>query len=195
VDTSDPLAAFQAEIAAVEAEVAAAAEAEAGVGSGHTEDAGGPATPEELEFEDDDGTVYVWDGALRKYLPKDAGTAAAAAAAASGGGDAGAYDLEAMTFAADDEVLPTLAGAKAALAAAAGAEGVGEGEAAAATERKVGVAWGSVRGGWKGACQHPSGRPALELIGQVRGHDLHQLTQHRPPRRSRCCASLLLLDP
>ena len=31
----------------------------------------GPSTPEELEFEDDDGTLFVWDRALRKYVPKD----------------------------------------------------------------------------------------------------------------------------
>jgi hypothetical protein len=36
------------------------------------DDNGGPgtATPEELEFEDDDGTIYVWDKVLRKYMPK-----------------------------------------------------------------------------------------------------------------------------
>lgn len=31
---------------------------------------GGAETPEELEFEDDDGTVYVWDARLRKYVAK-----------------------------------------------------------------------------------------------------------------------------
>eukprot|EP00983_Pelagomonas_calceolata_P087698 1157013-Pelagomonas_calceolata.AAC.13 len=30
----------------------------------------GAETPEELEFEDDDGTKYVWDRSQRKYMPK-----------------------------------------------------------------------------------------------------------------------------
>ena len=31
----------------------------------------GPPTPEELEFEDDDGTMFVWDRTLRKYIAKE----------------------------------------------------------------------------------------------------------------------------
>lgn len=34
------------------------------------DEAGGNATPEELEFEDDDGTMYIWNKKLRKYMPK-----------------------------------------------------------------------------------------------------------------------------
>ena len=53
MSAEDELAAFQAEIAAVET---AAVE----------DDDTGDGTPEELEFEDDDGTMYVWDRATRK---------------------------------------------------------------------------------------------------------------------------------
>eukprot|EP00798_Chlamydomonas_sp_ICE-L_P019331 gene19331-25982_t len=120
--TVDPsLAAFNAEIAAIEEEA-------------------GPSTPEELEFEDDDGTFYVWASALRKYVPKDeldemlaaaaaaktvegaaqmlaaAGAAAAAAKTVEGagpqaGGQAVAVpemDYESMVFVDDDEVIPTI---------------------------------------------------------------------------------------
>jgi hypothetical protein len=61
----DELAVFQDEIAALEA--AAAVEQGAADGPGVAD---GPPTPDELEFEDDDGTVYVWDKRLRKYMPK-----------------------------------------------------------------------------------------------------------------------------
>lgn len=63
----DALASFKSEIAATEADVA---------------DGDGPATPEELEFEDDDGTVYEWDRKLRKFVAQ---------------GDAGAQGPEAGT--------------------------------------------------------------------------------------------------
>ena len=33
------------------------------------------ATPDELEFEDDDGTMYRWDAAVRKYIPADGSVA------------------------------------------------------------------------------------------------------------------------
>ena len=33
--------------------------------------AAGPSTPEDLEFEEDDGTIFVWDKTLRKYVPKE----------------------------------------------------------------------------------------------------------------------------
>lgn len=76
----DPLAAFQAEIAAVEADTQQ---------NGRHDDDGGdqaaPSTPEELEFEDDDGTMYVWDHTLRKYVPKGADIPTASTAAESAG--------------------------------------------------------------------------------------------------------------
>jgi HIV Tat-specific factor 1 len=104
------MAEFQAEISAIEAATAM------------EEDQEGPSTPDELEFEDDDGTMYVWNAALRKYVPAGSD---AAATAAGGGAPSGTaptdYDLQAMTFVAEEEVLPTLAAAKAAVAAAAAA--------------------------------------------------------------------------
>eukprot|EP00775_Hariotina_reticulata_P003215 gene3215-3492_t len=57
---SDPLEAFKHEIAAVEADEAAAATA---VDETAAPDRTG--TPDELEFEDDDGTLYKWDPLLR----------------------------------------------------------------------------------------------------------------------------------
>jgi hypothetical protein len=131
----DALAAFQAEISAIEAEAAAASTADG-------DPCDGPSTPEELEFEDDDGTWYVWDGGLRKYVPKEGAGAAAPATAGGAGASASggaAYDVDAMTFAGDDEVLPTLAAAKAAsvVAAPSGGGGGEDDEAAAAHERKV----------------------------------------------------------
>lgn len=75
----------------------------------YTDVADAPASPEEKEFEDDDGTIYIWDSKLRKFVAKDIQAAAGAEAA---------YDVEAMTFAGDDEVIPTLAAAKAAEEAA-----------------------------------------------------------------------------
>ena len=121
----DPLSAFQAEISAIEAENAAAA---AAVTEG-SEPPDGPATPEDLEFEDDDGTMYVWDRNLRKYIPADAaaggagnGIDPAAAAAGGGGGGAAGYDIDAMTYTAEEEVVPSLEALRAAEAAAAAAE-------------------------------------------------------------------------
>ncbi|MEW5300089.1 MAG: hypothetical protein WDW36_003045 [Sanguina aurantia] len=106
-------------------------------------DTAAPSTPEELEFEDDDGTWYAWHPTLRKYLakgdtaletttdallpnsaPSDAAAAATHPATQSTGatlahtGAAPAsvdeYDPEMMTYSAEDEVLPSLSDAKAA---------------------------------------------------------------------------------
>ena len=53
-------------------------------------------SPEEKEFEDDDGTVYVWDSSLRKFQPrKDPSNALEAE-----------YGADAMTFQGDDEEQP-----------------------------------------------------------------------------------------
>lgn len=53
--------------------------------------------PEDQQFEDDDGTVYVWDRKLRKFQPKHAAAADAARPD---------YDLEEMTFEAEEETIP-----------------------------------------------------------------------------------------
>jgi hypothetical protein len=129
---SDPLDAFKHEIQAVEQAGAAAAaaagdaadasDAAAAAAAAAAGDADGlddrEGTPEELEFEDDDGTTYRWDRQLRKYVPagEEEDAASAAAAAAKDG-----YDIEAMTFVAEEEVIPTLAAARAAEEAAAAA--------------------------------------------------------------------------
>lgn len=133
---SDPLEAFKHEIEIVEAEVAAGAEGEDGnvgdpsssspAAAATAAEEGRAATPDELEFEDDDGTMYKWDQQLRKYVP--AGDADAGGSAGAAGeqqqqqqrqdGGAG-YDIDAMTFVAEEEVLPTLAAARAAEEAAA----------------------------------------------------------------------------
>lgn len=126
---SDPLDAFKHEIEAVEQAGAAADDPEAATDAAADREG----TPEELEFEDDDGTIYRWDRKLRKYVPAGEeaaagnGEAVAAAAAAGDGqqqqqqGDG--YDIEAMTFVAEEEVIPTLAAARAAEEAAAAAGG------------------------------------------------------------------------
>ena len=100
MSAEDELAAFQAEIAAVE--TAAAAEED-------TEDG----TPEELEFEDDDGTWYVWDRATRKYKPKGEDVMAAPAAAPPP-----TWSAADMVFQDDDVAIPSLNDAKKAVAAA-----------------------------------------------------------------------------
>lgn len=60
VSPGTELEAIEAELKALEAQKAAerkaAATGEAGLGVGDA-----PGTPDELEFEDDDGTIYVWD--------------------------------------------------------------------------------------------------------------------------------------
>ncbi|KXZ50931.1 hypothetical protein GPECTOR_14g177 [Gonium pectorale] len=112
----------------MEAERAAKA-AEAAVAAADGDDvtaADAPGTPEELEFEDDDGTSYVWDRRLRKYMPKE------------GQGQKGgpvpeeaAYDIDAMTYEPEEEVIPSLAQAR-----AAEAEAEAEAEEAQKRDRK-----------------------------------------------------------
>ncbi|WIA40370.1 hypothetical protein OEZ86_013734 [Tetradesmus obliquus] len=135
---SDALDVFKNAIAAVEAGAAddTAPDADPAAADGAADRA---ATPEELEFEDDDGTMYRWDRKLRKYVPAaEADAADAAAAAAQQQHD---YDMEAMTFVAEEEVIPTLAAARAAEEAAAAAlEGKGEGKRAADKDSAQGKA-------------------------------------------------------
>lgn len=120
---SDPLDAFKHEIEAVEQAGLEGDDAAADGGDGGADGSDRAATPDELEFEDDDGTIYKWDHQLRKYVP--AGEAGVDGAAADGDqqqqqqqGAAG-YDIEAMTFVAEEEVIPTLAAVRAAEEAAA----------------------------------------------------------------------------
>lgn len=62
---SDLLDAFKHEIEAVE-QAGPAADDPAAADDAADDREG---TPEELEFEDDDGTIYKWDPKLRKYMP------------------------------------------------------------------------------------------------------------------------------
>lgn len=95
---ADPLAAFKAEIQALASDKdgSGAAPALAGAPEGEAAQAGeAPGTPEEREFEDDDGTIYSWDPKLRKFLPK-------------AGQPASEYNPEDMVFVADELVIPAL---------------------------------------------------------------------------------------
>jgi hypothetical protein len=103
---ADPeLDAFRAEISAIDGG-ASSAPAPGGIDA-VAPDLEPPATPPEgeREFEDDDGTLYAWDPALRKFAAREAqpGGAGAAPAAAQAAPDYGVAD---MTFEADEEVLP-----------------------------------------------------------------------------------------
>jgi HIV Tat-specific factor 1 len=140
-----------------------------------------PGTPEELEFEDDDGTMYRWDPLLRKYMPT--GDAAATAHEAEQQTDAAAqqpaqqqsepheqqqqqqqqqqeqqeYDLEAMTYEAQEEVVPTLAAVRAAeeaaLAGASGAPGGPQQRAGGKVRAHASCGGSGVCGaGGRGAC-------------------------------------------
>ncbi|KAL6748789.1 hypothetical protein V8C86DRAFT_1109068 [Haematococcus lacustris] len=134
----DELDVFQEEITALEVAAASEPGEEGGVQ---------PGTPEELEFEDDDGTSYVWDRALHKYMPKEltGGTGGAGAEAA--------YDPELMTFQGGDEVIPTLAAVRAAEAGVGAAAGQ-----AGARKRKAGEGEGGGGPGAAGANQ-PAAQP------------------------------------
>lgn len=140
----DPeLAGFLSEISAIEAETEAAA---------GSEDGSVPASPpsDERSFEDDDGTLYVWDSALRKFMPQEGGAAGTAAPVA--------YSEEDMVFEADEEKQPAYRpppkygeledeANEEAAAATAGASEAGSGEAAAA--RPVPAAPAEAMGGGK----------------------------------------------
>jgi hypothetical protein len=81
----DPMAAFKAEITALEGMEGAMPEGEERVETPE---------PEDRRFEDDDGTIYVWDPALRKFVEE--GTQP------SGAG----YNVEDMVFEMDEEIIP-----------------------------------------------------------------------------------------
>jgi HIV Tat-specific factor 1 len=134
---SDPLDAFKHEIEAVEQAGALGldpdSDADAAADAGDADAADREGTPEELEFEDDDGTIYKWDHQLRKYMPAgevpegDSTAAAAAMAEQQQQQDGDGYNIEAMTFVAEEEVIPTLAAVKAAEEAAAAGSSGGKG--------------------------------------------------------------------
>jgi HIV Tat-specific factor 1 len=88
---ADPeLAGFLSEISALEADTDGA-------------DVPPSPPPDERCFEDDDGTIYVWDSALRKFMPEgEAGVAGAAAPAAA----ALAYNEADMVYEAEEEAQP-----------------------------------------------------------------------------------------
>lgn len=85
----DPLAEFHAEM-----DELGALEGETGQREGAAEERVPTPDPEDQRFEDDDGTIYVWDPALRKFVEE--GTA-------PGGG---AYNVDEMTFEMDEEIIP-----------------------------------------------------------------------------------------
>ena len=81
---ADPeLAQFQAEIGAIEAETAEANREET-------------PPPDQQRFQDDDGTTYVWDGNLRRFVP--AGEDAPSTS----------YDPADMVYEAEDEKIPLI---------------------------------------------------------------------------------------
>lgn len=82
----DPMAAFTAEISAIEAENEAAEQ---------------PPSPAEKSFVDDDGTAYQWDPVARRFV--EWGTAGDGAAAPGP-----QYDETDMTFAGVDEAIPAI---------------------------------------------------------------------------------------
>ncbi|KAL4426855.1 hypothetical protein ABPG77_006641 [Micractinium sp. CCAP 211/92] len=93
---ADPaLAGFLSEISALEAEGAAEGAA----------DAPESPPPDERRFEDDDGTWYVWDSNLRKFMP-EGDAAAAAGAGGAAPAPAAQYNEEDMVFVPDEEKQP-----------------------------------------------------------------------------------------
>ena len=100
----DPeLAAFRAEISAIDGDATA--------GAPSLPEAEAPASPppDEREFEDDDGTWYAWDPALRKFVAREPAGGAAGGPGGPVAAAAPAYDVADMTFEADEEVIPTYA--------------------------------------------------------------------------------------
>lgn len=92
----DALAEFQAEMG----ELGVLDTAEGLVQEPEEERAATP-DPEDQRFEDDDGTIYVWDPALRKFVEEGSDVGAALAAAQQPG-----YNVDDMTFEMDEEVIP-----------------------------------------------------------------------------------------
>lgn len=175
---SDPLEAFKHEIAAVEADETAATAVDEAAAPDRT------ATPDELEFEDDDGTLYTWDPLLRKYVPAAAADGATAAdnVQQQQQQQLGDYDIEAMTFVEEQEVIPTLAAARAAEAAA--------DAAANGADRQPGRDGKKVsRRGRQGTTAHCSMQrlgqgPAVCIVVCQASHHCLWLPRHGGPQRS-----------
>ncbi|KAK9803813.1 hypothetical protein WJX73_002579 [Symbiochloris irregularis] len=86
------LAAFQAELADIDPEAAAALDP---VGDGPGARISTP-PPEDQRFEDDDGTVYVWDRSLRKFVEEPEAASLPE------------YNAEEMTFVPEEEKIPAM---------------------------------------------------------------------------------------
>lgn len=107
----DPeLAAFRAEISAIDGDAASAAGAAPQADPTLILDPPSTPPPDEREFEDDDGTWYAWDPALRKFVAREGELPPEGAPGGHTGGPGVAaapdYDVSDMTFEADEEVLP-----------------------------------------------------------------------------------------
>ena len=106
----DELAAFHAELAAVEATTTNEADV-----------ADGNASPEEKRFEDDDGTWYRWDPTTRKFVPEGEDVPAPPAAPAAPAPPPVTWSEADMVFDAGDEpAMPSLRDAKRTVADAKG---------------------------------------------------------------------------
>ena len=106
----DELAAFHAELAAVEATTTNDADV-----------ADGNASPEEKRFEDDDGTWYCWDPTTRKFVPEGEDVPAPPAAPAARAPPPVTWSEADMVFDAGDEpAMPSLRDAKRTVADAKG---------------------------------------------------------------------------
>eukprot|EP00884_Botryococcus_braunii_P010462 jgi/Botrbrau1/19417/Bobra.0338s0044.1 len=92
----EALAEFQAEM-----DVLGALDADAEPISEPDEERAATPDPEDQRFEDDDGTIYIWDHALRKFVEEGSEAGAALAAAQQQG-----YNVDEMTFEMDEEAIP-----------------------------------------------------------------------------------------
>lgn len=80
----DPeLAEFQAEIGAIEAETEQANRADT-------------PPPDQQRFQDDDGTIYVWDSSMRRFVPAGETTSSTS------------YDVADMVYEAEDAKIPAM---------------------------------------------------------------------------------------
>lgn len=95
---NDPLDAFKQEIEALENKTDGATAGSLGLDV--------PKSPDEKSFIDDDGTEYTWDSVARKYKSNDFDASVNNQSAAVD------YDISAMTYEADEDVVPSLAEAQ-----------------------------------------------------------------------------------
>ncbi|KAL3133307.1 hypothetical protein ABBQ38_007186 [Trebouxia sp. C0009 RCD-2024] len=116
----DPeLAEFQAEIGAIEAETEQANRADT-------------PPPDQQRFQDDDGTIYVWDSSMRRFVPAGETTSSTS------------YDVADMVYEAEDAKIPAMPAAiqededGPTTSTAPGAEAQAAAQAAAAPAKEVG---------------------------------------------------------